>query len=154
MDAKTWKMLWKKEAKEKSCMKKGRKVEHKHETGSWKACIVDFVLLTSRLDTQACFGGPVSLSAQWGNRLFIGLSQLLQPVIITIHDRSHCISGDSCHLCGSSVGLCFFFFLQLLLFIHITRFPSSIHRRWKVSVAVYNKTHNVCVRPFTKLGNI
>lgn len=46
MDAKTWKVLWKKEAKETICLKDCR-VEHKHETRNWKACIVEFALLTS-----------------------------------------------------------------------------------------------------------
>ena len=41
------------------------------------------------------------------------------------------------------------FYLQLLLFIHITRFSSSIK-----SAIVYNKMHGVCIRPFTKLDNI
>lgn len=46
MVAKTWEMLWKKEAKEKIRMK-GCRVGRKHETRSWKTCIVDFALLTS-----------------------------------------------------------------------------------------------------------
>lgn len=135
MDAKTWKMLWKKEAREKSRMRKGRRGEHTPETGSWKACIVDFALLPSWLDPEACFGGPVSLSAQWGNRPRYSAVSPSCYSLWLYNSRSFSLYFRRfvpfVWLLSWALPFFFFFPLQLLLFIHITRFPSSIHRRGK-----------------------
>ena len=112
-----WKMLWKKEAKEKINMRV-----------SWKTSIVKW---TNKLVPHPSFPFCTVRGLAW---MFIRVScscsglWLLEFMIVPIvfeEDQAICV--------GPQLGFALFsFFLQLLASIHLTRFPSSIW--WKVKV--------------------
>lgn len=116
-----WKVLWKKETKGKI---------NKHETRSQKTCIVEW---TNKLVPQSQF--PCLHSEGLGLDVHQSFLQLFKPLIIRIHDSSHCAGGGLGYLCGSSIGLCFLFFFPPIVGFYtycIIRFPSSVQRKVKV----------------------
>jgi hypothetical protein len=101
------------------------------------------VLLISRMNKEACL---------WAYLSSMGLAAQQNSEVLTFHE---CNSWWTL-VCLRIVlvfwilGLCFFFFLQLLLFTHI----SSVHSQ-KVKcqiVTVHNNVHNNYARPFTKVN--
>lgn len=120
--------------------------KNKRATRRGKACIVEWEVNWSLTPSF-----PVS-TVRWLDWMFIIFLQLFKPLITRIHEFPLCLRRIG-YLYGSSIRLCFFFFLslQLLTFIHIIRFLSSITGKLKCDCI---KMHDVYIRPFIKLKNI